>query len=648
MSKEDSGNSWITMNDLSHPAREYWGSASQNRSELKYMYALGILNMEDWSEVTVPGADPAERGMPFFQFRTPPQSYEIVENAATVVMATQDGGKFIESQGNIFKEIRITGTVGLRPGEVSRIPIISLLPRAFGGADERGLDPEEITGHDDIIFLRNIFRGYWNYKKDNELGRKIIMYWMYSKEDEFYVVEPISFTTSRDSSNPLSWNYSIALRTLYRLDIALSYVRDPLSTWDKIGNAVALVKQAAKDITQAVIQIANAIDFITNLPGSIVSLAMSIPMDIASSVLNSAGKVLQSLQSFKETGKRLTDQWKSDLKNLVNEAKKLEGYARQLHYGKKRGDRRAFGGINVLINTGFGFTVMPSDMAALACHKDPVIFAAKLLQRTSKRLQTLDSLFIQPKQVVVENYAKHYNEGGTKSPFSFSPLDPHNISIPPSAYEAEVKKDDDIRSLAKQYLNDEAQWKKLAIVNNLKSPYIGPVRADGVLAPGDKILIPKQATGDTSSVMQPLNTDSDMESQTPIQRKYGRDLKLRDSGADGVSLADIEIGQNGDLALIDGLPNVNQAMMIKFSTEQGELPTHPVFGARFPIGSKLTAQKFNEFMVGTRRTVLQDPRISRIKKLKTFIKGDVITTSVTAELKDSNIELPIDISVRRT
>ncbi len=74
-----------------------------------------------------PQIDPAGRtNTAEYFFRVPPKIHDMSEPFATQVVATQNGGKIIESQGSIIKEIRLSGTTGLRPykNAPKKIPLL--------------------------------------------------------------------------------------------------------------------------------------------------------------------------------------------------------------------------------------------------------------------------------------------------------------------------------------------------------------------------------------------------------------------------------------------------------------------------------------------------------------------------------------------
>jgi hypothetical protein len=199
--------------------------------------------------------------------------------------------------------------------------------------------------------------------------------------------------------------------------------------------------------------------------------------------------------------------------------------------------------------------------------------------------------------------------------------------------------------LALKYLGDEAAWKKLAIMNNLKPPYISANGGDGVLRPGDTILVPQTATAaGPSAISRTVNPDASSEAQRPMMKRYGRDLRLQEIGGE---LMDFATTSDGDIDVVEGVNNVVQAIKIKFSTEQGELPTHPQFGAKFPVGTKLAMATVQEFALNTRRTFFQDPRIEEILSMEIYASGDQLFTKSHLKLIGTDAQVPFTFSVRR-
>ena len=634
------------------PERRWWGFTGEYNKSLSLVYTLAIWDLENnlvlntstplnpASHPSDPTSSPTAVIEPcMYHFTTPPKSYEITENAATSIVPTQDGGKFIESHGNIFKEISISGTVGFRPnphsselipGLASSTGVSLTVPPIFQSKDERGLHPSEKTGFDEIIHLRNIFRHYFDLKSDPDMARKVVMLWMYMKESELYVVEPISFTTSRDSSNPLGWNYSIQLKTLNRWDVTLGFIKDPLNIFQQLGAAMDAMNSAVDSILGAMNQLSAAIDFLTNLPANLVNSIMG-PIQ---SILHASLSLANTTISFPITVKQ------SVLKTLSNACR----------------DIRA---------------IIDTDMAALSAtvskYDPPAVIKASdigssthagkigsvrnainKIDRSAKTLFGLDVLWEQQRQRQISSYSGSYVDAQGNPPFTAgSPLLPDNIVIPNSAKEVRIEAGEDIRSISKKFLGREDKWKVIAIINDLKYPYISDKPGPGVLTPNDNILIPiEERRAARGIIPRVTNPDAQSESEGPALRKYGRDLRLKDT-AIGVDLGDLVISNRGDLDVISGVANVEQGMKIKFSTEQGGLPLHPEFGARYPIGTKVHLPRLQEFAVNTRRTIMSDHRVSSITAMSVFSEGDQIIIRSRVQLKSSNFQLPITFAVRR-
>lgn len=646
----------VDRNTTSKVDRKYWSISAANPAELSTLWSIGLWDLAENKPVALKGRnlDPAggrRSGYPFFQFPTPPQVYEISEAAATTIVPTQNGGKFIESHGNIFKDIRISGTTGVRPNPVSQG---NLLPGSVTQAtgitisvpktvqrflkDERGLNVEEATGFDDMIFLRNIFRLYFDLKKRNDMARRVVMIFKCSKESEVYIVEPMSFTTSRDSSNPMAYTYNIQLRTLYRYDQKITFTpkKDPLKIIKSISGAIDGVNQGIRDLSIAIQQLGNALD-----------TAVQLPFSIAEKLTASALSTFGALISLKNLGSRLEATGQGGVDRLRAYGREFEELHTILVNGQETGSPRPFSSAPETSSAADGLIPVIAVDSALEILRTDAIRAARSISRTAARLLYQDSLFQQPRQQTVTDVARAYNIDG-KAPFSSgSALDPNNIVIPSSAREEEVKGNETIRGIAKRLLGSAEFWKTLVILNNLKPPYISTTEGDGVLAPGSKILVPQLGNeGDFTSIDEVFNADAASENLSALERKLGRDLKISNSSV-GSGLADLQVGRNGDLDLIESLDNVNQAIMIKFSTEEGELALHPYFGAAYPVGTKVDINRLQDFALNTRATFLSDDRIEDVVSLRFFVDGDIVQVNAQAQIKQVNSKLPVQFAVRR-
>jgi hypothetical protein len=216
--------------------------------------------------------------------------------------------------------------------------------------------------------------------------------------------------------------------------------------------------------------------------------------------------------------------------------------------------------------------------------------------------------------------------------------------------EDKVQFGEDIRSLAGRLLKNKSSWHILVTINQLSSPYITPDGAGDTLAPGDTILYPVSSNGADAGTLNIVNISDDEtdDTLTPVHNAYGRDLRLRSVSTAPYSedLADLMLNSRGDLSTVVGVPNVEQAIMVKFSTEGGELPAHPLFGASFPIGKKMSFNAINDFRTQTEATIYSDGRVRTINTLDFRTNGDILLVKANLKLINSNDSLNLTVPLQ--
>jgi hypothetical protein len=622
----------IALVTTSFPDRRFWSYGGEGwKKELGSIYSIGIWNLEEDDYVVTPNIHPDQKNKEItaalYEFITPPSSYEIAEPAAITVVPLQDGGKYVESQGNLFKEIRVAGTVGLRPGPVSN-QIIPGLEQATGISlekpkflntftkDERGLDPKEMTGFDQMTFLRNIFRFYFDLKGGSDAS-KYTLVWSANNEGEIWAVEPVSFIVTKSSDNPFVPNYNIQLKTLYKFDDARAFPFDTVSVFQAFSNLTQNIRKFGNDMYFHLNEIASNITALALLPGNIVNNMLSVGVDI----VNGLAAVKNTVENFPEVLSRNTIKAFSDNLRAMSEAFDEADTSREDY-----------------------------DEDYLSPSSTEARNNLKWLQRIAESILSTDALWLtSTKQTDISEKTRAYASALGDNPFTTgSPLDPNNMVMPGSTTQKMINPNETIRSLAKRYMGNEAEWKKLAIMNNLKAPYISSSSSTGVLGPGDYIVVPSSPKPKdlSNQIGQQYNEDQKYLDLDPLRRKFGRDLKISQSSSSS-RLGDLKVSQNGDLDFIDGKDNVEQAIRIKFSTERGELSVHPEFGNLFELGRKINLVRFQQYKMATRQTLLQDPRVESVKNLKVFSEGNIITVTATIKLLDSHTLLPFTYSIRR-
>lgn len=657
------------VTELDPKTREQAVDSGQLSRRMQQLYSLALIDQEASfpnNIIQLDNVDPGGSGKrgsgegggshAEYFFRVPPKVNEISEPFATTIVPTQNGGKYVESHGSIIRQIRIQGTTGLRPNKKgpSTIPLLGISTAAFESlvdfdfAKRTKIPNDEITGFDDIIFLRNIFRLYSAHKQSDDLAGRVVMVWRNAKDVDYWVVEPVDFKLVHNSSSPMTYEYQIQLRTLARANFSLGTIEDPLDTILSRRRFLARIQGYANNISRVLTSIAAGIDRLDGLGVSTVTAILGPAVALARGIL----AIKESLNRF---GYRTVRRARELFDNLTDALDKIAGFTN----------------ITPLIPSASPAVLQQFNLVSGARPafqqrfklQDPLTHDLRRLQVTVARIATEKTL---QDTVAVRHAHQHsrvvgsYDTGGSsrltrRAPDTGgSPTFLGNHSPASAVKETTVRVGETIRDIAQRCTGNRGRWHEIALLNDLRSPYIAAQRGTNVLGAGDVILCPvNDSTGaETASISLGDKSSNEVDNQDdfrygPIQQAYGRDLRLRSTTvASDIDLTDLTVGQNGDLSTIAGVPNVDQAMKLKFATERGELTVHPRFGSQFPIGSKASSVAFTAFQIDVANTLRSDTRVKSIDQLALNVVGDVIVADVRLKLIDSNDLLATSFALR--
>jgi len=593
---------------------------------IQNLYSIVLYDTTTGQTLAAEHLDPGNRtSAAEYFFRVPPKVLEMTEPFSTTVQPTQDGGRYAESFGSIIKNIKVSGTTGLRPNKsvssLSRIPLIGSAAATFEGqlntlagsglnGRQRGIPADEKTGWDDIIFLRNIFRKYSDVKLTDEFAGRVVMLWRNVKDADYWVVEPEDFHLSQNSQSPLTYEYQISFKTLARFDFTgIVAPRDSLAAARSAHRMLARIGEYNQTLLNAFLLISNQLNRVQGF-------ASFLSTTILSPVLN----VINGLNAVKTSAyglvRGLGTQASTLLDNLTSAITQL--------------------------NTSGS---LPSQ--------DPIMHSLRRLQIACA--QILGESIAQEAPISdfarnIDRYANAYNTAGSgTTPLRSPSTSPTYIGYerhPSTLGSDRVGPGEDIRDLASRLLGDPARWHGLAALNRLRSPFVSVLGGPGVLMPGDSILFPQTGQAQ-NSVVGTNNPTPNGSPDDPITQAYGRDLRLVSNLVSGSELTDLMLGQDGDLAAIAGVPNVTQAISLKFVTERGELAAHPRYGAKAGVGRKSTSNSLNELRINTINTLMSDTRIIDVDKLQFVAIGDTVAADVSVVLTDARDILSTSLALRR-
>jgi len=555
----------------SNALRKNWKLFGKGVSSSDKLYALAIRSIAPDFDLTQEFSGLNKE----FAFTMSPKNLTTEEPMATQISPTQDG-QFVESQGNIYKPITISGTTGLRPNKLRNGSIVPILgienPYAGPSIDpETNLPIGEKTGFEDLIDLKNLFRSYADLKRNPAIANKIVMTWQDGKQGEYYIVEPINFKTTRDSSSPMTTNYEIQLRTIEPLD--LSKVFQNVDTRET-NSGVAFFGKLKKFNYKLQLAVA----FVNALIDKTATVAQSAVF----TVLQPLNILIEGLTNIMRSSQRFLAIPRNSLptvtQNINDLTRAINGYREELDAYKQKGQKsQTSQAVNAL---------RQASRVVCAIYCEDRLFGSSL------------------SKLITEKTNSYINGLNTTGPTNLGSNVAGN-----SARQTTVNVGETIRTIAQRTLGSSNEWKVLVLLNNLKAPYIS-ASGDGVnvLRPGDLILYPV-----TSQNMTNITSGSKILSANLVEDTYGTDLKLRVSKGFGAQVVyDLAVGQTGDLATVTGIDNMKQAVTCIIACEQGELSLHPQYGFQFPLGTKAKANSLLNFHINARASLLRDKRIDKV------------------------------------
>lgn len=160
--------------------------------------------------------------------------------------------------------------------------------------------------------------------------------------------------------------------------------------------------------------------------------------------------------------------------------------------------------------------------------------------------------------------------------------------------------------LAQDYYGDSTLSYILATYNNLPT--------DKPLKPGQTILIPNLNYAESKA------SENEVYNAPDVKDNYGKDITISNNGDLGV--------YNGDVALVSGINNLEQALLNRYSTLLGARIRVETYGIQASIGDALTATSAL-IQASVHQTTVEDPRVERIEDISFNGKGDNLIVTVT-------------------
>lgn len=582
------------------------------------------------------------------------------------------GGIVVEHNGIVFKNLTISGTTGVHPF------------RGEGGVTNSGKviagEPTLESGYEHFQKLRNYFRAYADKKKTEKDYRLLFIN---KKDNEVFFVEPELFSLKRSASRRFLYDYAIQLRVLGIVE-AKPFTDDPTpGIFEKIDNFIndvtekltiargvmlknqSILTNIEGNIAQTFLEPLRQITLACKATAGVAYTALDMPSSLKNSLSQGTKKYFwDAINSLKQVGDAgllntslpkntyrmsqknfdsidalgpavvnklpLTNLTSNEQQAFNSDVSMAQNNSRQFYETFKVTSTRIsdnaaeyFGLGSPAYNEFIGRqqTFVPTAGRKPSNDEADVLDAFNVIEDSMNYLLATNLLFKHTLERDINQISQLSNQHV-------------NVAMPQSAIEIIIPFDTTLEDLAGKYLGTPERWIDIAVLNDLKPPYIQEGSIDlRVKNPGDKLLIP--------SSQQPFKFDIPVTKDYPIthnlspaEKNLGVDLKLS-------AEFDLVFTNTGDYALIAGPQNAGQAVIIKLSIEKGSLKYHTDIGASLSIGEKMVnADAVRDEVT---EAILKDPRFEKINNIAINITGNTIEMRI--DLKVRGIQQPIPLTL---
>jgi hypothetical protein len=514
-----------------------------------------------------------------------PKRYNLSEPFSVNLTPAEDDSVVAEENGIIIREIVLEGTTGLKRRK----------EEALGRGGSLGT---ELSGVDHFRMLRQMFRVYSTMKKDPEMSPFIQMHFHDVKADDHFVVVPRSFETPRDAAtNRVHFVYRITLAAIMELpppskppkefdffglgdtikDITEA-LNDGRAFFVEGINEIETIRRRIRHPNRMFESVAGSLnsahDFVEALTGSIeageefFAATNDLCEDVEETILNT----IASIPSAEEQrAARNVTKMRHALERIQNRREK---------FGKPlaAGATRAFGGDRNLTNADLrdqtsGATVGSRTRVALGSEKDAGMDLGSF--------------------------------GGTRQVI--------------------IKASDTIDTISIRF---DVPREAVISLNDLRFPFITRSGAPGTRKPGETILVPVRAAGETAGVSP---NDQYLTNEDIL---YGVDIALDMEFAEQ-GIFDIKIDESHgsiDVEYARGVKNVVQGLHIITGTERQATDFIADLGIRRTTGIKGTLDLVLVASVYLREAILSDPRIVGIDSSRVTLIGDKLEQEISPVL----------------
>lgn len=599
-----------------------------------------------------------------------PQSVRQSEPNAVNIRPTQDGGLVIENRGHIIKNITVAGNTGFLPLSAR----VGLLPGGATPNIRKGIGGK--SGYNEFLQLRNLFREYGRIKRTPPKTvnpNAVQMVFLNNKDNEYWIVEPRTFELARALPRKTLYPYSIQLVAVGKFDKAIP----PIDFLDNFGDA-GIKTRKILDSVEAVEDFIRDIEASAAILGGNIAKAAAQILGPATAFSNSARSVLRGTSAIISVLPDTLNEINIQFINMLDAASDLgttlplnlvEAGFRSLHtinairtrpdvfrlqFSDKWEDvKKRYRQFEETAENSLKGQVSRRGMDSV---KEATVYSGENIFRYAQRILGDASRFM---DIVVLNklVPPYIVENSVNRPLGT--VAPGDSLLVPTVGEVQFTENQvnvelqdsrpnpttngtatsgtatTLKDTSQEFFDNQWAGFVIEIVSGTgtgQTRFIDANTKDTFTISPDWTT-PPDATSAYKVFLDPITFEN-----VGLEAQFGVDLRLAKD-------RDLIPTPSSDVALVRGLPNLSQAVDIKFETEQGELPLHLDYGFNIGVGTKGTRDNVSMIKIFAMRTFLQDPRIDTVEDVDVDFRDGKL--SIVSKLKPKNSDVPqfADISL---
>ncbi len=570
-----------------------------------------------------------------------PTAIEFTEPFKVQLTHTLNAGLIIEQNGIIERRLHIRGHHGFAPKANYGLGVSFPHYAANKGA-LRALPPAwvgDLSGQRHFQYLQdNVFRAFSDFLQDPETARKTRLYYHNTKDDEHWEVVPEQFRNERDSSQRTLYPYDIDLIVVGKgsnSDVSFSEDR---SLFDLIKDGIRTVQNGINLITSGVDAVIAFVGELESLLGGVVST-----IDSVAGVFTRVRELVETADAF---ASGVSDFVEAPFDSVIAAANDLDAVLQAIH------DRESATGLSAVPDSVVA-SLREAQDGVLMLGQHPHVFEPPLNRRLAAlRAQTtfaagLTEAELSNAQMSAKNLDDVSKAGTAYMQGSTSKQGADVVGDEPvvwrSVTEHVVEEGDTLQNIAGRLLRTRHDWQAIALLNNLKPPFISAHGIPGTANVGSRILLPSTKRPET---YQPAyGIVGAKPEDTLAARMLGVDWEQAQSES-GLYDWVLDTDSGGtDTRRVAGVANLVQALHVRMRTTRGSVPLYVNLGVKRLVGLGVSAVDLEMARFRLIEAVTEDPRVQNVRNVDLRLGSTLDVVEATMQVSVRGFDEPVDTKV---